>query len=425
MDTHDGTDSNVQGSSGGGPFPHPDWAGGSDAGSGPRSGRRTIIGRLARDWWRILLVWVLVSTPMTYLIYMLVEPTFEATSLLQVAPNVVDLFSPAVTRGTTAPEEVKPNLLTQVQLITCDAVLDAALSLPAIGNLPMIRSSKDPRATLRADLRVEIVGDNTHLIRVTLVSGDPNEAAAIVNAVVDAYLDQHNKYNLIRDRSQKTHLKTELDKLQHQIEKQQYEMAKLVEDENVPSYTLRSTDAADENAGATVEPSLQTVTAEQSNRMADRLIAADFELMDVRARLEAARLAKDAPVSAEKLRELETTVEAAKQKALAYKRYIAQVRARTAGARQLQVAMLKEDLAYLKRSQEMVKQKLTQLEFEFSQETYRVTVQDRASAPKTPSNNRRLVSTAAAPVGVLFLILGLFLVRELRATRVAAPEAMS
>ena len=52
-------------------------------------------------------------------------------------------------------------------------------------------------------------------------------------------------------------------------------------------------------------------------------------------------------------------------------------------------------------------------------------MQDKAQVPQTPSNNKRIKYMAAAPVGVLFLILGMFLVRELRAARVAAPEAMS
>ena len=42
-------------------------------------------------------------------------------------------------------------------------------------------------------MNVEIVGENTYLIQVALASRDPDEAAAIVNAVVEAYLDQHTE----------------------------------------------------------------------------------------------------------------------------------------------------------------------------------------------------------------------------------------
>ena len=87
--------------------------------------------------------------------------------------------------------------------------------------------------------------------------------------------------------------------------------------------------------------------------------------------------------------------------------------------------MLTQDLVYLTKLREAVKQRLSQLEFDIGQESYRVTLQDKAQVPQIASNNKRIKYMAAAPVGVLFLILGLFLVRELRATRVAEPEAMS
>ena len=89
-------------------------------------------------------------------------------------------------------------------MITSDTVLDAALAKPAISNLPMVRSSKDPKADLREAMNVEIVGENTYLIQVALASKDPDEAAAIVNAVVDAYIDQHNRYHTTANRALKT-----------------------------------------------------------------------------------------------------------------------------------------------------------------------------------------------------------------------------
>ena len=51
-----------------------------------------ILRGLNRHWWRILLLWLVVSTPMAYLIYTLIEPTYEAFSLLHVEPALPDLF---------------------------------------------------------------------------------------------------------------------------------------------------------------------------------------------------------------------------------------------------------------------------------------------------------------------------------------------
>ena len=52
--------------------------------------------RLARNWWRILLIWLVVSSPLVYLIYRLVEPTYQAESLLRIESNQPDLFGPSL-----------------------------------------------------------------------------------------------------------------------------------------------------------------------------------------------------------------------------------------------------------------------------------------------------------------------------------------
>jgi capsular exopolysaccharide synthesis family protein len=72
-----------------------------------------------------------------------------------------------------------------------------------------------------------------------------------------------------------------------------------------------------------------------------------------------------------------------------------------------------------------LQENLKQVEFESNQEEYRVSLADRASIPMSPSNDRRLKFMAATPVGILFLMLGLFLMLEVKAERVADPETLS
>jgi capsular exopolysaccharide synthesis family protein len=50
---------------------------------------------------------------------------------------------------------------------------------------------------------------------------------------------------------------------------------------------------------------------------------------------------------------------------------------------------------------------------------------DPAYAPRTPLYNKRLKYMAAAPVGVMFMMLGLFLLLEISAERVSDPDALS
>ena len=74
--------------------------------------------------------------------------------------------------------------------------------------------------------------------------------------------------------------------------------------------------------------------------------------------------------------------------------------------------------------EDQVDRNLEQLKFEAAQDRYRVVLVDPASAPKSPSNDKRVKYIAAAPVGILFMMLGLVhLAWRSRLSRVADPDA--
>ncbi len=424
MDVDDQSDPNVQGSSSEGSFPHSDWAAGRDSRPVPPTGRRSIVRGLAGQWWRILLLWLLVSSPVAYLIFTFVEPTYEATSLLQAGPAPPAIYGPGLWVNPKEADD-RSYLLTQVQLIKSQSILDAALAKPAISSVAMIRSSKDPKADLRERLRVEIIGDNTYLLRVSLDSRDPDEAAAIVNAVVESYIELHRNYSQVTNRSLRRDLKTERERLGQQIEEKYSELTKLAATGEVGFPRLVV--AGPVNEGDTkgpVESSVRSVPEEQFQEISNRLIRADFELLDARARLDAARR-PNAQTPAEKIRELESAFEEAGLKRTSYKRYVAQVKVevRPQNAEQLRASLLNQDLAYLKKLHDTITQKLAQVEFEIGQDAYRIMVRNKATVPKAPSSNRRLIDMPIALAGLLLLILGVFLVRETRAMRGEAPEA--
>ena len=89
------------------------------------------------------LLWLVVSTPLAYLIYSLVEPTYEAFSLLQVQPAKENVFYPSSGDGTDR-IVAQPYMETQVQLIDSDKVLDAALSRPGTTRRPDRETADDP-----------------------------------------------------------------------------------------------------------------------------------------------------------------------------------------------------------------------------------------------------------------------------------------
>jgi uncharacterized protein involved in exopolysaccharide biosynthesis len=428
LDANDRSDPHEHGSTPGDPFRHPDWVPGSDPDLGntpaPRIGRGRIIRGLASQWWRILLVWLLVATPVAYLIYRFVDPTYEAASLLRAEPSAIDRYNPGQ-RGISSPGEVRPYLETQIRSLTSDRVLDAAIARPSISNLPMIRSSKDPKAAIRQELKVDIVGKNTHLIEVALSSRDPDEAAAIVNAVVDAYLDQHNRYQQATNQTLKLHLENELGKLRKQIQDKQDDLEKLVEKGNVSvARQIMVPKPVGKEKAEENESSFSTVTEDQYRDMSNRLIQADFELMDAQARIDTARLPK-AQASADKIRELDSAVEEARRKRDRYRTYIARIEVRSISqsTEQLRAQKLNQELSYLRRLHEAVSQRLGQLEFEIGQEAYRISVQDKAAVPRAPADNKRLANMGGASVGLLLVIFGSFLVRELTARGPTARDA--
>ena len=105
---------------------------------------KTLLRGLTRHWWQILLIWIVVSVPAVYLIHQLVEPTFEAFSVLRVTPTSWQLYEPNRTdqdfRGAA------PYLKTQIGLISSDRVLGPAIASAEVVNLstsrmPMIREN--------------------------------------------------------------------------------------------------------------------------------------------------------------------------------------------------------------------------------------------------------------------------------------------
>src|SRR5262245_61037682 len=96
---------------------------------------RMLIRGLSRHWWRITLRWLMLSAPLASLIYAMVKPTFEAASLLRAEPTTPELYGPL--HGSPNDREVQPYLLTQVELIKSNQVLEPALAREDISNLKM------------------------------------------------------------------------------------------------------------------------------------------------------------------------------------------------------------------------------------------------------------------------------------------------
>ncbi len=139
---------------------------------------------------------------------------------------------------------------------------------------------------------------NTFLIRVALASRDPEEAALIVNAVVDAYLEQHGEYHRSANKALRKSLEDEKNMLEMKIAEKKKELKALFETGHIAMKRPEVNSNASKKDDAGIHPALATVTEEQFTKVTDRLIQADLDLIDARVRLEQAEpradLAKDA-----------------------------------------------------------------------------------------------------------------------------------
>jgi succinoglycan biosynthesis transport protein ExoP len=485
--------------------------------SGPQITPQLLMRGLTRHWWRILLLWLAVSTPLVYLIFLFVHPIYQAASLIRVEPSAPNLFATSKLHDVVG-GGASPYLQTQVQLIKSDLVLDPALASPTVSIIPAIKDSEDPKADLRKKLSVEAVED-AFLIRVSLESTEPQDAAAIVNAVVESYRIQNERYALSANKRLRDSLEREDLQLQNKIEAVQIKLKALVQEGRVapavkevlntdddptqPIFknlgaahyqsavtdlmrvdgelidaestlavmegALRSSQEEDEQEGLPTDEELNPRIEEEFKKDPDvsRLMGEITEIEDqLEHTKETARQPHDpAAIVLRKRRaklmdqyenlwknkydeilqrlkgggvlptgpsrlaisDLRMKVASLKKKKESLTKRFDQMKFdnKEANTDTLQSTILSHDLLSYQSRKDNVTANLAQLQFESNQESFRIVLVDTAGVPITPFNNKRLKLMAAAPVGVLVMIFGLFFLLEIKAERVADPDALS
>ena len=90
-----------------------------------------------------------------------------------------------------------------------------------------------------------------------------------------------------------------------------------------------------------------------------------------------------------------------------------------------EAAFLDAEIKGLMKKEEQIGGNIEQLKFEASLDQFRVESVNPAAAPKTATNNKHIKYMLAAPVGILFMILGLFMLLEIKAERIDDPDSLS
>jgi len=504
------------------------------AGSTMQVDPNSIVRGLLRSWWKILGLWLILSAPVVYTIYSLVKPTYEAVSRVLVEPTKEGLFNLNSASNFNA-SAIERSIRTEQQTITTDHVLEMAVGDPSLEGMPILKESQSPKVEIVKRLKVVNPRD-TNYIEVSMESNSPTEAAAVVNAVVQSYLNAQALQATGQDRILIEKIQDYLKNLNVERKKKIDDLAALVDEGNVALPGVASKKADTEKASEPSSPAgTFEISLEQLRKYKDRLLEtqvklfearllldrrlADFqdqgavedvgaaagpseeeiaervnlefladpaiadlrdEIRDVQRRLEhvekstrkgndpsriahksrldelkkqhddlwaqnygpiRARIlaALDGPAAPptpgepgrsgasmsipelrEEVRKLEVE-EGALTKVLGS----AELETKTTSSQTYRAQVLQTEIDSLTDNLRLVTRRLEELKFQNDRSLVKVSLKDAATAPKTPSSSKRLKLMAAAPLGILALVLGIFSLLEVRAERVGDPDSLS
>ncbi len=247
----------------------------------PASGKKITVGLVARavrrHWWQAALLWVVGSVSAMAFVYLKVKPTYLAFSRVRVEPASTNLF------GQRGGDDFSVFKETQVNIISQPTVLDAALQAhpELLHNFRRLAESDDPIAEIRSTLSVGVV-KGTNLIEIAMASESPLESAAIVNAVVDAYVKSAGDMT-----NEETDLKIkQLDEARLEKEREVKQKRDAITEEQKKTGNFDATSVKDRNS----------VTVEEYRQLSNELVRVQIEIVKAEAQL--AGLQNDQPAAA-------------------------------------------------------------------------------------------------------------------------------
>ncbi len=139
-----------------------------------------------RRWWIAVPVGLLCAGLAAPAVWITHVPQYTATAVLRIAAAQDRiLFDTADTAG----QDFALYKNTQAQMLASDFVLIAALRRPEVAELPVLREEEDTVRWLGRELSVSFPGDG-EIMEVRMTGEDPDALAALVNAVVTAYMEE-------------------------------------------------------------------------------------------------------------------------------------------------------------------------------------------------------------------------------------------
>jgi len=201
-------------------------------------------------------------------------PLYTSTASLyveQTGPRIITEYEGIMTQS-------KNYLFTQAELMKSTPILAAALEQPGMGGLKTFAEADNRVAFLRKSLSAE-VGKKDDIISVSLDSPYPEEAAQLVNAVVDSYVTYQSK--------QRRSTAAEVLKI---LQKE-----KTKRDEELQTKLKAMLDFKQANPSLSFEDEKGNVIVQRLARLFEALTTAQFETLDAKANYEAIKATADDP----------------------------------------------------------------------------------------------------------------------------------
>ncbi|WP_165250465.1 hypothetical protein [Paludisphaera soli] len=329
-----------------------------------------------------LLVSLIAAAAVDGAIFALVQPEYEAHTMIRVSPPPAGLFS---TSGPDRGLGLEHVIETEMATLTSDPILDTALSDLDVSNSAVARDSASPREEVRAGLRVENPR-NTLFIRVAYASPSPKEAAAVVNAVVGSYMNLQSDY---QSGDQRWFI-SRLDNYAKRLDEEMHQLTERLAEQT--SRSSRPGVVSPEDASAI---SFTSLTEDLARSTAERLVQVDLDLARERDPEKAADLKK----TQAGLRALLALPVASRDDVTAH--------------------LEKRRIDEISRMQEEVRRKLEDAKFFDDRNFVGSTLVHQAQTPAAPSRNLRGPLMAAATGSILLIGLAI----GLQPGRARAPEA--
>ncbi len=214
-------------------------------------------------------------------------PAYSSTAVILIQQSVPKIFADKLSDSPNSTSY----LATQCQLIQSTRILAAAATMPEMAGVTMLRGAENPVGLLKRGLTATI-SKQGDLINVSMESTDPRDAAVIVNAVVQAYIEyQSNTHKSLAIEAVRIFQK-EVD--QHEAELKTTEDAMLKLRQQTPELTFvtkEGTNLSFARLSELTQQRDQAESLEQNLREAAAIVSAGTDTVRLRLLLESVGLA--------------------------------------------------------------------------------------------------------------------------------------